>query len=148
MMRDPRAIYTSEVRRRLEQSLSPPYRQLRKIPPLMKLFLMFQVTWTWGDAFSRYKTYSKKFGQNYRVVQFEKMISDPESEVRDICDWVGVEFQDNMLEQQVLSDGFKSGQKGFDKSAARRWEKHIDSWARRWFEDRFKDQLKEVDYEI
>ncbi len=148
MMRDPRAIYTSEVRRRQEKSLSPPYKQLRKFPLFLKLFLMFQVTWTWGDALKRYRKYSKKYDSNYRVVQFESMIGNPESEVRSICDWVGVEFQEIMLEQQVMSDGFKQGQKGFDKTASRRWEKHIDSWARRWFEGRFLYALKEVGYKI
>jgi hypothetical protein len=109
---------------------------------------MFQVTWTWGDALKRYRKYSEKYGSSYRVVQFESMIANPEPEVRSICDWVGVEFQEIMLEQQVMSDGFKQGQKGFDKTASRRWEKHIDSWARSWFESRFSKALLEVDYEI
>ena len=148
MLRDPRAIYTSEVRRRQEKSPSPPYRQLRKFPLLLKLFLMFQVTWTWGDALKRYRKYSEKYGSNYRVVQFESMIGSPESEVRSICDWVGVEFQEIMLEQQVMSEGFTQGKKGFDTTASRRWEKHIDSWARSWFESRFRKALLEVDYDI
>lgn len=146
MMRDPRAIYTSEVRRRLEKSLSPPYRQLAKIPFLLKLFLLGQVTVTWRDGLKRWRKHAELYGDSYRLVRFEELVSDPESGIPALCRWLDVEYQNQMMAQNVVSEGFQSGTAGFDAQASRRWEKHIDRWARAWFEFRFRKELAEVGY--
>ena len=47
-MRDPRAIYVSELRRRTEHAVGFPYRQLAAVPALMERFVLLQVVWAWA----------------------------------------------------------------------------------------------------
>ncbi len=54
-MRDPRAVYVSELRRRREQAVSFPYRQLARVPALMAPFVLAQVTWAWARAVHRHR---------------------------------------------------------------------------------------------
>ena len=117
-----------------------------KIPILLKLFLLGQVTFTWRDGLRRWRRHAELYGDSYRLVQFEELVSDPQSGIPALCQWMGVEYQEQMMAQNVVSEGFQSGTAGFDAQASRRWEKHIDSWARKWIEFRFRKELAEVGY--
>src|SRR5262245_37762121 len=50
MIRDPRAVYVSELRRRSESSTTVPYRWLLHLPPLMRMFVLWEVIWVWAVA--------------------------------------------------------------------------------------------------
>ena len=146
MMRDPRAIFVSEVRRRTTNPVTPLYRALRRVPPLLKLFLLVQVTRTWADAWRRRQQYRERLGDDYRVVRFEDLVGAPEKTVRELCRWLDLEFQPAMLEQKAISYSERAGQKGFDTGATERWRARIPGWADRWFRHRFREELIEMGY--
>lgn len=133
MMRDPRGIFVSEWRRRQKEAQSFPYRQLKRIPILMKLVILLQTTITWREGAQRCQENQRKYPLNYYVQRFEDLVSDPETQVRDLCGFIGVPFQPIMLEQTVVSQGFQEKQTGFDAGAANRWKKHITPWIESWF---------------
>lgn len=136
MMRDPRGIFVSEWHRRQKEAQSFPYRQLKKLPILMKLVILLQTTITWREGAQRCCESRKKYPLNYYTQRFEGLVSDPESQVKELCAFIGVPFQLAMLEQSVVSMGFQEKQTGFDSGAANRWKKHItpgiDAWFRFW----------------
>ncbi|HWQ16145.1 MAG TPA: sulfotransferase [Roseiflexaceae bacterium] len=146
MLRDPRAIFVSELRRRSEQPLSTPYRQLRRFRLGFKLFILLQVTLLWYESIVRYRSYRQRYLGRYRLVRFEDLVRDPEHYIRQICELVGAPFDEAMLNQQVVSKGFSQGQAGFDARAADRWREHIDPWADRWFMFWFRAPLREFGY--
>jgi hypothetical protein len=136
MMRDPRGIFISEWRRRQSEAQSFPYRQLKRLPSLMKLVILLQTTITWREGARRCRENQQKYPFNYYTQRFEALVSDPERQVKELCAFIGVPFQPVMLEQTVVSMGFQEKQTGFDAGAANRWKKHItpriDAWFRFW----------------
>ena len=98
--------------------------------------------------FRRYHQYSRKYGDQYRLVKFEELVSDPEMRLKDLCVEMDLELQERMLAQTVISAGFKSGKVGFDSQAAKRWENRIPGWVAWWFRTIFKKQLISLGYPV
>jgi hypothetical protein len=146
MLRDPRGIFVSELRRRSKQALSTPYKQLRRFKLAFKLFILLQITVLWYESVYRYRRSKRQFPNNYYLLRFEDLVRDPEMHIRQVCEFAGVEYQDNMLKQEVVSKGFQEGQVGFDARAAERWRDHIDAWIDRWFRFWFRGALREFGY--
>jgi hypothetical protein len=146
MLRDPRAIFVSDLRRRKEAHITPPFKQLKRLDFLFKLYLVLQTTVIWFESIQRYYKYRRVYPNNYCLVKFEDLVNAPEKHTRRVCDFLGVEFQDKMLEQKVVSKGFQLGQPGFDAQAATRWKEHIDPWINDWFSFWFRKYLKEFGY--
>lgn len=146
MLRDPRGIFVSELRRRKELPTTPPFKQLKRFGSLFKLYILLQTTAIWFESVKRYYKYKRAYPDNYYLLRFEDLVGDPENHIRQVCDFLEVEFQGKMLEQKVVSRGFKSGQSGFDAQAATRWKEHIDPWINTWFLFWFKKYLKEFGY--
>jgi hypothetical protein len=146
MIRDPRAIFTSEFRVRQKEAITSPFKQLKRIDFLFKLYIVLQTTMVWFESTQRYQKYKKAYPTNYYPLRFEDLIDDPEKHIKQICNFLGVEYQDEMLEQKVISRGFQLGHTGFDTQAASRWNELIDPWINRWFRFWFRKPLKEFGY--
>jgi hypothetical protein len=148
MMRDPRAVYVSEVRRRKDRPNTPPFKVLVHVPFLFKLTLALQTIVMWRESARLYERYRERYGDRYILMRFEDLIGDPHTAVPELCRNLGVEFQEAMLDQDVISFGFKHGDHGFDARAARRWEHHIDGWAKSLLDRRLGDTLQRFHYEL
>jgi hypothetical protein len=146
MIRDPRAIFVSELRRRYKESESAPYKQLKRVYPLFKAYILLQTTAAWLESAQRYQQYSKLYPDRYYGLKFEDLVREPEANIRSVCDFLGVDFQEEMLDQSVVSSGFQVGQSGFDAEAAVRWKKQIDPVSKAWLAFCFRRQLKALGY--
>jgi hypothetical protein len=146
MLRDPRAIFVSELRRRSKAALSTPYKQLRRFKLAFKVFILLQISVLWYESVVHYRRYKRQHPNNYYLLRFEDLVREPEAQIRRVCDFAGVEFQAKMLQQEVVSKGFQEGQIGFDSRAAERWREQIDPWVDRWFRFWFGRALKEFGY--
>jgi hypothetical protein len=131
MMRDPRAVYVSELRRRMERPESVPYRWLVHVPLAFRLFVLLEVGLAWAAAVRRHRTLAAAFPDAYRLLRFEDLVASPEATLTAVCAFLGVEPQPRMLQQKVISKGANAGQSGFDAGAANRWRETIGR-----FEDR------------
>jgi hypothetical protein len=148
IIRDPRAVHVSDLKRRREQtSRAPVYRLLRRLGPLFDAFMAAQTTYYWRDSVRRARRMSASFPDRYLVVRFEDVVGDPQRTIPTLCADLGIPFEEKMLDRTVVSEGFRAGEKGFDTRAARRWEAHIGKGARRWYDWWFGDQLREFGYE-
>lgn len=147
MLRDPRAIFFSELRRREQQpSITTPYKQLKRVGLLLKFFIVLQTTAAWFDSITRYFRYKELYPNHYYPLRFEDLVSDPEQHIRQVCDFLGIGFEEKMLDRVVVSQGFRQGQAGFDVQAASRWKKYVDPWINGWFQFWFRKYLKELGY--
>ncbi len=145
-MRDPRAIYVSELRRRAQDPASVPYRQLVHVPAVLAAFVLLQVTWAWAAAVHRHRTLSRRFPERYRLLSFEGLVRAPEATLTELCDFLGVGFEPRMLEQRVTSKGARVGEMGFDAGAADRWRILIGRRASRAIETLLGRRLAEMGY--
>lgn len=146
MLRDPRGVFVSELRRRQGQATSTPYKQLKRIKPLFKLLVLLQTTLAWLESVYRCSKYKRRYPHSYYPLRFEDLVSEPERQIRLACDFLGVGFQPAMLNQAVVSKGFQAGQEGFDARAADRWRAHIGPWANAWLVLCCTRYLKEFGY--
>jgi hypothetical protein len=145
MLRDPRAIFVSELRRR-KKSGTTLYKRLKRVGFLYKLYIMLQTTILWLEGLYRCFKYKKLYPNNYYVLEFEDLVKDPEKHIKQVCDFLGVDFQDEMLDQEVVSEGFQVGKTGFDARAADRWKDRIEPWINAWFLFWFRKYLRELGY--
>lgn len=146
MLRDPRATYVSELRRRRERAVTVPYRQLVRAPPLFRAFVLNQVLWTWADAWRRHRALARRYPDRYRLVRFENLVRDPRGTLMGVADFLGVDFEEAMLNQKVVSKGSKVGDAGFDAGAADRWRGSISGLSDRWLRGLLGRRMEEAGY--
>jgi hypothetical protein len=145
-MRDPRAIHVSELRRRSENAVGVPYRQLVHVPLLMEAFVLLQVVWAWAAAVGRHRALVRQHADRYRLLRFEDLVSEPERTLTDLCGSLGITFEPRMLEQRVTSRGALEGTSGFDVGAADRWRAAIRPRSQRAIELLLGRRIREMGY--
>jgi Sulfotransferase family len=129
LVRDPRAVFVSELRRR-RGALAGPYRLIRLVPGLLPLIVLVQTSMTWIEATARASRYAARYPSRYRTVRFEDLVREPEPTLRTICDFIGIAYDGAMLAgQSVVSHGARAGEAGIDAGAADRWRATIPGWA-------------------
>ena len=148
MIRDPRAIFVSEVRRRTERAVTVPYRWFAAAPPLLRAFVLIEVVWAWAGAVNRHRTLALAEPERYMAIRFEDLVAEPDATVGRICDHIGLEPVPRMLEQKVTSKGAMVGQAGFDAAAADRWRERISPSEQAAIESLLGQRLPEMGYAI
>jgi len=89
------------------------------------------------DAINHAVRYSRRFPENVHMVKFEQLKLHPKETVRDICKFIGVDFNNKMLDEENFTDHFgnkwdqiksKSCPDETDRLAAvGRWQHKLDS---------------------
>ncbi len=146
IVRDPRGVFVSELRRRTGNATSLPYRWLVHIPPLMRGFILLQVTWAWAQAVSWHRRLSTAHPDAYLAVRFEDLVADPETTVRLLAEFLGIQEHGRMLRQKVVSKGENLGDSGFDVEAAERWRRSIRASDKGALERLLGRRLQEMGY--
>lgn len=146
MVRDPRAVYRSELKRRNARPESLPYRWLVRAPRLMRSFILLEVAWAWAGAVTHHRTLARRYPTSYRIVRFEDLVQAPEAELERLCRFLGVSPEPAMLDQKVVSVGDRLGETGFDAGAADRWRTSITAGEMRWLGRLLGRRLAEMGY--
>jgi hypothetical protein len=123
MLRDPRAVYVSDLRRR-RGKLRRPYKWFARVPGLLSLVILVQTTVVWRAAVRHHVAYAARYRDRYRMVHFEDLVAHPQETLRALYAFLGVEMPADATEVKVVSAGFKRGEEGFDAGAATRWRQH------------------------
>jgi len=146
IIRDPRGIYVSELRRRSEHAVTLPYRVIVHVPPLMRWFIVLEVAWAWRQAVGRHRQLARSFPDAYTLVRFEDLVTDPDTTIPALCARLGVETRQRMLRQKVVSKGENLGDSGFDADAAVRWRRSIGLRPKRVLQLLLRGGLEEMGY--
>ena len=147
MVRDPRGIYVSELKRRRERPESLPYRWLVRLPVALRGFILLETIWAWADSVGYSRSLRAAFPDRYRAVRFEDLVRDPRGELIPLCRFLGVRFETGMLKQKVVSKGAREGDAGFDAGAADRWRERIGPWEARAIGWGLGRRLEQLGYE-
>ena len=146
MIRDPRAVFVSELRRRLDTPTAVPYRWLVHLPPLFRGFVLLETAWAWAGAVRHHRRLSRLVPLAYRLVRFEDLVRSPQAALEDVCSFLGLDPEPAMLEQEVTSRGAQLGQSGFDAGAADRWRASIGAGQAAWLVRLLGRRLEEMGY--
>jgi hypothetical protein len=146
MVRDPRGVYRSELKRRTAHPESLPYRWLVRAPLLMRGFVLLETAWAWANAVAHHRTLSRRYPANYRMVRFEDLVRDPQAEIGRLCAFLGVAEERRMYKQKVVSKGDRLGEAGFDEGAADRWRASITPGELRWLGRLLGRRIAEMGY--
>jgi hypothetical protein len=147
MVRDPRAVYVSELRRRQETSTTIPFRWLVHIPPVLRTFVLFEVIWAWAIAADRHRRLADRYPGRYHMVRFEDLVRTPQATLDELCAFLGLELDPAMLRRRVTSKGAMLGMEGFDAGAADRWRTGIGSPSRRIIEIMLGSRMRALGYD-
>lgn len=147
MIRDPRAVFRSELKRRSAHPESFPYRLLVRVPALLRGFILLEVAWAWADAVARHRALSRRYPDSYRLVRFEDLVRDPETTTDRLCEFLGVTPERVMLKQRVVSRGERLGETGFDAGAADRWRVAVTPGEARWLGWLLGRRIEEMGYQ-
>ena len=147
MMRDPRAIYVSEIRRRRSRPKKP-YKWIMKMPLLLEAVMLWQTTFVWANAERRHRELSARYPDRYRLQRFEDLVTRPTSELRATFDFVGVRLPDDPVAVKVVSDGYRSGETGLDEHAADRWRDQIHPFVEMWLKRFLGGAMRRTGYPV
>jgi hypothetical protein len=129
--RDSRAILASEWKRRMNDRPSTLLSTLTK--PFYSLLIVIHVTITWVYAARLHQKYKEAYPQSYYLSRFEDLINQPEKSVRELCQFLEVEFDPKMLEPRIFGSSFASqAGTGFDQQALSRWQDNLKPWMNTW----------------
>jgi hypothetical protein len=146
--RDPRAIMASEWQKRVQKKPATFY-AVKPTNPLYSLMIVLHVTITWLYAVKLHHKYQKRYPQNYYLSKFEDLVSEPEKYVRELCRFLGVEFDSEMLNPPRVGSSYsREGGIGFDQQALTRWQYYLKPWMKTWLLFWGKKYLREFDYII
>jgi hypothetical protein len=110
-------------------------------------FVIAQYRWT-ARLHGRFKNLS-----NYRLFRYEDLLAQPEKVLRELCDFVGTDFTDDMLEPQKGRHEHQPSsltgkqQKAFDPIAAVRWQTIISPFDKWIITVLTKQSMKRLDYD-
>ena len=144
MLRDPRAVYVSDLRRR-RGKLRRPYSWVAHIPLVLRMLLLVQVTLVWRDAARRhFKLVADR--DQYMLVRFEDLVRRPAETLPRVFGFVGVPVPEDATDVKVYARGYSAGSHGLDAEAADRWRAHISRWENAWLSFWCRGSMRRLGY--
>ena len=149
--RDPRAIYVSRRKKKERWTLPRLNQVVRKSGLIFELYAGFRVVRDWQQAIDLHRQYQEAYPDSYYLSKFEDLILGPESALRNLCNFLEIDFSEEMLQPTFTNSSVESRdrfQGGFDTSAIDRWRKHIHPLINRWITFCCKKELLELGYQL
>ncbi|HUG49124.1 MAG TPA: sulfotransferase [Candidatus Limnocylindria bacterium] len=131
IVRDPRAVYVSDSRRRRDRP-TPPYSWLMRVPLAFQAVMLVQTVLAWSGAARRHWRLLRGHSGSYSMIRFEDLVGRPDEVLPALFDFLGVALPATVTDVKVVSRGFNLGEAGFDAGAADRWREHIHPFAARF----------------
>ncbi len=96
------------------------------LDPLVTPTEILHVSKLWLDAVKLHKQYSQQYPQQYRLFTFEALVKNPATQVQQICQFLDIPFNVNMLNDTILA-------KPNFKQTINSWQTEISPAVRIWF---------------
>jgi len=127
--RHPKAVYASQSAKYLEPDASWAARSFMRF----KQFVHINIQTTWTARVHR----SLCGLPNYRLLRYEDLVTSPEASIRQLCDYLEIDFQDAMLQPKQFGSSFQgigNGNQGIERSSLDRWRSAIAPTTARMFD--------------
>ncbi len=103
IIRDPRDILASEI----NKNLKPDY-PLQKGSFFYNWGLFMYVLIQWNLAIRLNRKYLQKYPRNYTSIRYEDLLLNHEQTVREVCNFLNVDFEEAMLHPPVVDSSFQN----------------------------------------
>ena len=105
--RDPRAVVLSWLRRKAS----------------LKSLLGAAQSWSRATT----EMLKHKADPNYKIIRYEDLISEPETSLKDLMNFIGEDFVPELLKEQKVNSSFEEqrGQTGMQLSSLNRWQEEL-----------------------
>ena len=120
--RNPKAVYASQSVKYLMPEMSAVSREYLRF----KQFVHINIQTAWTARLHR----QLRGLENYRLVRYEDVVLDPENSVRQLCDFLKVDYLAGMLSPEQYGSSFSDigDRKGIDSIALDRWRNTISGF--------------------
>lgn len=125
MVRDPRAVAASHVYRDAkiyrEGKLDFPYFQ----------YTLLKILQYWVKTAKLIPKYQNRYREDYVLVRYEDLVTNPEENIRRICDFIGEKYNEEMLKPSLFLSSFIQDEErgGFKTSSLEKWKKSMPRWS-------------------
>ncbi|UZS00185.1 sulfotransferase family protein [Chondrinema litorale] len=118
--RHPLAIYNSQKRKHIKNKTN----FTSKILTLTKVFLVTIITYRSSYKFNR----ANKGNKNYELFEYEKLTSNPEDQIRRLCDFLAINYKPEMLQPPVKDSSYQINSQpiGIHQESSARWKKEVN----------------------
>jgi hypothetical protein len=133
--RDPRAVYVSNKRKYENRKLPRLSELARRAQLPFELYASLDVMLNWKRAIRLHHEYQRRFSDRYYLLKYEDLVRTPEECLRELCRFLGIQYQESMLQQVVLNSSYspKRSRTGFDTSSIDRWRAYVHPMINLWF---------------
>ena len=142
LTRDPRAVYPSMVKMDLRSRNKISKAAEYKYNIFRFFYLIHQ--YKWSNKIHNFLNGN----QNYFLSRFEDLIIDPTNQLSNICDFLDITFNEEMLNVEVkdTSFGISESRKGFNMKAVNRWENTISPITAKLIKNSLKKEMYNLGY--
>lgn len=138
LLRDPRAMYASELYQKMTKQRYSKFPQL-KIRFLQRSLIFFHTTIEWVWAVSVYN----KNRKCVVLCRYERLVNEPEELFKDIFSHCDLPFSKEYLDDlSVINSSHKVSDKGISNHGIDKWRQKLNAFERFWF----KTIMKFLDY--
>ncbi len=137
VVRDPRAIFMSKIKKKIHQKDVPlVHRIVRKSNFALNCYYGLSIQIDWLRIMQLHQKYQRFYPNNYCLVRYEDLITDPLNQLKQLCDFLNIQMTEKMLEPQFDNSSFRFNQdqtRGFNTDAVDRWRQQVSPFVRKWF---------------
>jgi len=84
---------------------------------------------------------------NYYLSKFEDLVSEPERSIKQLCEFLDIEFHSEMLNPRKVGSSFGPRRgAAFDRQTLDSWKDHLKPWMNTWLLFWGKKSLREFGY--
>lgn len=124
LVRDPRAVALSQKNRwrrnKLSNAKNPVFKEVLRSWANYHPFITSKI---WVNCERKANSYAER--ENFRKVSYEQLVNDPKNIIQDLCRWLDIKFEPNMIEIPFIGSSVKTDQThktGTDKSRINAWK--------------------------
>ncbi|OYY94943.1 MAG: hypothetical protein B7Y41_05130 [Hydrogenophilales bacterium 28-61-23] len=147
LIRDPRAVIASQKNRWKRKKLggsSTPWSEVLRVWMNYHPYTMAKLWVKAADAGEVLKGHPR-----FKQIRFEDLVSNPQTVIADLCRFIGVDFQDGMLNVPIVGSSQRrdQGKTGFSVESVDSWRKSLDPAELWMIENTAGTPMKRYNYE-
>lgn len=143
IIRDPRAIYASMVYNDFKN-----FKGLKKLfKPIIRIYRMLFLIDQYKKAYKVHK--DLKNNKYYFLSKFEDIVINPEKNIKELCEYLNVEYKEDMLYPPMVNSSFNQNKNkiGLNNDAVYRWKKKVNTLEKIIIEKSLYREIKSFKYE-
>ena len=118
--RNPKAVYASQAAKYSRPEQNWVARAIMRFKQFVHINI--QISWT-ARLHRRLRDLP-----NYRLVRYEELVLEPETQIRQLCDYLEIDFEPEMLKPRQFGSSFKdigNNNRGIERSSLEKWRSAI-----------------------